>query len=131
MKFISLGIIVLLISCTSSNNIKGDFSKIINDKSCIIISCLKCDCIIGEINKISSTNPSLIENYDIFIDSDCARGLNPTIRYSHIEQASLDSISTDIYNMLVLKKEKNGVVKSTIIETKDSPKMEKILLAYQ
>jgi hypothetical protein len=101
MKIVLL--LFLLESCTG-NISKEQFKGIITSNQSILISCIKCNCIIEELNKIYQETPALLARYEILADSNCIGDLNPAIRYRHINQRSIDSCSTEFANMLIFKK---------------------------
>lgn len=129
MNYLSLLLLVFLFSCKHDSTVDFDFSKHSKDKDCIVISCTKCNCILDELNRIQRKDSALLTHFDIFVDKDCATPLLPSIRTVPIEQSALDSISTDIYNMLIISRKQASEKKATIIHTKDADNIEKYLRA--
>lgn len=96
-----------LFGCKHSAEVEEfkEFSKFATEKNAIIISCNKCDCIISSLNSIFLKNNSLLQSYTIYGDSSCLHGLNKGIEVVNTNQSTLDSISTDFHNLLIIKKE--------------------------
>ncbi len=118
----------ILTSCAGKSDKKfAMFSSLHNGKDIILVSCIKCDCVIEELNLINQQKPELLEPYDIYIDSNCKRSLSKTINTVHINQASIDTLSVDLYNALIIKKRGNTFT-TKMVETKDAQKMPKMLV---
>ena len=127
MYYPKLLLVCLLVSCTAKSNLQFNFAKHIGQKDCIVISCLKCNCILDELNRIHKKDSALLARYDIFADSDCVIQLLPTIKIIPIEQKTLDSISTEFYNMVIIRHRSDNNFSATMIETKDAENIEKYL----
>jgi hypothetical protein len=125
MKWINSFIILLLfgISCTSGTmkTIENFFVK----KNCnkgILISCIKCACIIQELNKIATSNPGLLQGYQVYGDPACLTEFIIKDKIFPLQQSSIDSISTEFYNLVIYN---NG--KLTMVKTENVAKMKKYL----
>jgi hypothetical protein len=117
----------ILASCASKNDKQfAMFSSLHKGKDIILVSCVKCDCMIEELNLINAQKPQLLAPYDIYIDSTCRHSLSKTIATVHISQASIDTLSVDLYNALIIKKRGNTFT-TKMVETKDAQKMPKML----
>ncbi len=124
MKLISLSILLVL-SCNRNNNNFDSFSKIPESSSCskaIVISCIRCSCIIEDLNSLISKKDSLLNEYTFFGDTSCLETFLLKNEVIHIGQSSLDSISTDFYNILIYNKNKHGN-KLKMIKTAESEKI--------
>jgi hypothetical protein len=110
------------LGCSSIKNqhekYKG-FASLYNNKTTILISCIKCDCIIDELNLIYEKDSAVFKNIDIIMDTSCKANLNKKLIPQFIPQSKIDSISTDFYNMLIIKKDS----KIYNIESKESGKI--------
>jgi hypothetical protein len=129
MRFFKLFTVCLLLAACSNNSTTKDlsmFSRLHNGKHIILVSCIRCNCMVEELNLIQQQKPALLEPYDIYIDSACKSSLLPAIKTVHISQESIDSLSTDVYNALIIKKKGNGF-DIRMLETKDAQKMPKML----
>jgi hypothetical protein len=122
MKLISLTYIIFLFSCNSIKNqyekYKG-FATLYKNKTTVLISCIKCNCIIDELNIIYDKDSTVFNDLDVLMDTTCKVNLNKKISINYIPQSKIDSISTDFYNMLIIKKDN----KIYNIETKESSKL--------
>lgn len=127
MYYLRLLPLLLLISCQPGSTVQFDFSKHIRNKDCIVISCIKCNCILDELNRIQRKDSTLLSHFDIFVDKNCATPLLPSIKTIQLEQAALDSISTDIFNLLIISRKQASEKKATIVRTKDAVNIEKYL----
>lgn len=118
----------ILASCTSKNDKQfAMFASLHKGKDIILVSCVKCNCIIEELNLINQQKPELLAPYDIYIDSACKHSLSTTIKTVHINQASIDTLSVDLYNALIIKK-RGDKFTTKMVETKDAQKMPKMLV---
>jgi len=102
-KILILGLI--LFSCNQYE--KKDKFKMFNflskKKTTLIISCIKCNCIIEELNNIFKTGVDTT-TLQIYGDSTCLSSLNSKIRFTQLNQQIIDSLSTDFYNVLIITK---------------------------
>jgi hypothetical protein len=117
-----------LLSCGSSNTAKdvSMFSALHKGRDIILVSCIRCDCMVEELSLIHSQRPEILAPYDIYIDSSCKTSLSQGIKTVHINQLAIDSLFTDIYNALIIKK-RNDKFSIYMIETKDAQKMPNML----
>lgn len=104
MKWINRLTVLLLtgISCTSGKmkTIESFFEK----KNCnrgILISCIRCACIIQELNTIATDDPGLLEKYQVYGDPACLKEFKLKDKVIPLQQSSIDSISTDFYNLVI------------------------------
>ncbi len=130
MNYLKLLFFILIVSILSCNHVNNKsfsgFKKYAENKSSIIISCVKCGCVTDELNKISEQNPKLLKEYDIYIDSTCKANLDKNIKTQQISQKTIDSISTEFYNILILKK-KDKDVEIQNLKSKDITKLENLM----
>lgn len=129
MNYLRLLPVIFLFSCQPGSTVHFDFSRHIKDKDCIVISCIKCNCILDELNRIQRKDSTLLAHFDIFTDKGCATQLLSSIKTVQLDQSAIDSISTDVYNMLIISRRQAGEKKATIIRTKDAGNIEKYLRA--
>lgn len=94
------------------------------EKNAIVISCLRCGCIDDELGTI---DPALLSRYTIYADTNCTKPTLSGLPIQHLPQARLDSIAPDLYNMLVLMKQKDGTIERELITTEASAQMAKVL----
>jgi hypothetical protein len=118
---------IMLASCANKNDKRfAVFASLHKGKDIILVSCIKCDCMIEELNLINQQKPELLAPFDIYIDSACRHSLSKTIKTVHISQASIDTLSVDLYNALIIKK-RGDKFTTKMLETKDARKMPKML----
>ncbi len=117
----------LLTGCGDNGQKKwGQFAKLHRGRDIILVSCFRCDCVVEELNLIYQQRPELLNDYDICIDSTCKTVLLPAIKTVHIPQASIDTLSTDVYNALIIKKRGSGY-RFRLMETSEARQMPKLL----
>lgn len=102
----------------------ANLNYLATDKNAIVISCLRCGCIDDELGTIDT---ALLNKYTIYVDTNCTVKTLTRLPIHHIPQARLDSIAPDLYNMLVLIKEKDGTIKRELITTEASAQMGQVL----
>ena len=122
MKWISL-FLVLTAGCGKENykNFLPLLDRAQSDKV-ILISCVRCNCIIEDLNKLLEEHSKALEGYRFMGDSACLKNFKGKDRLIHISQASIDSISMEVYNMLI----RNGQ-KIRLVKTEEAEKMEHYL----
>jgi hypothetical protein len=130
MKFISniALLIALLYSCKSEP--KRNFTNLnylAADKPAIVLSCFRCGCIDDELSKIDT---GIFSKYIFFGDTGCYTKRPRSLTMYHISQKKLDTLSADLYSMLVIKKS-GDTFSYTIIDVNNSAKMTKILSRLQ
>ena len=112
---------VLMFSC--SNKSKFDFrsfEKIANNKNSLLISCLRCGCVDEELEHIYKTNPELLNKYNIISDTTCLPQCTKSLPVTYLSKESQDSLSTDIYNLLIID------VKNKTVELVETEKMKNL-----
>lgn len=127
MKFVSLSIIVMLLGC--QRNPYQNFIPLLQKAptgKVMLISCVRCNCIIEDLNRLIASGSTALNGYTIMGDTNCLKNLSRTNQRLHVSQSSIDSISMDIYNMLI----SNGrTIK--LVRTEDSEKMEEMLRNFE
>lgn len=118
MKWISL-LLVLAAGCGKQSY--TEFHSLMgraHSEKVILISCVRCNCIIEDLNKLLEAHNPVLDPYRFMGDSNCLKSFKGRDRLIHIPQAAIDSVSMDIYNMLIL----NGS-QIRMVKTEDSKKM--------
>jgi hypothetical protein len=98
-----------------------------NSDKIIILSCVRCGCFIDIMNKLSFQDREYLINISFATDTSCNK-INFPLQV--IPQRFIDSISMDIYNIILLKKIKSGEYKMKVIETKESDNFIQIAKNY-
>ena len=131
-----ISIIIFLSSChndkKSSEKIYVEEKKlleIMKEKPVIFLSCTRCGCMIEELEKIYKSNPTLLNKFDFLTDTTCLDYSLFREIVRHTPQNKLDSIYKENYNVLLFKNDADSI-KYTLIETKNSSRMEKILIDF-
>ncbi len=131
MKFISniALLIALLYSCKSEPERKSfaNLNYLAAEKPAIVLSCFRCGCIDDELSKMDTV---ILNRYNFFGDTGCYKKRPQILAMSHISQKKLDTLSADLYSMLVVKKSGDKFT-YTIIDVNNSAKMTKILSRLQ
>jgi len=129
MNFIKLFLIICVIvtSCKSKSSKESfkNFNFLALKKTTLVISCIKCDCILDQLNKIY---PNGIDtNYvQIFADTNCTGILSKKILVNFISQGKIDSLSTEFHNMLIIKK-RGDQFTHLVVKTSESEKLETLI----
>jgi hypothetical protein len=130
MKYLFNRLFLLLLICGCSSSPKqqkfAGFAGLCKGDKTIVISCIRCSCVIEVLNHTIETNPGLLNGYSFVGDTTCNGGFLWRSKMFHYSQKQLDSISTELYNMLIIKT--NGGGKTLrLIETLEAPEPEKYL----
>ena len=129
MKLISV-LFLFTVSCSSSKKEAHDFTGFypwVQEKNAIVISCVHCGCIIDDLNRVYTESPSTLSSYNIYGDTLCLQKALFAKIVKHKSQSELDSISTDLFNMLVIKKNNSGKIDTRLVISDESGDMFKIL----
>lgn len=127
--------LILLLSCKNphqANNNGVILSKeILNKwntkKFIIILPCTRCGCFLTVLNNIKGVDSTFITNEATFItDSSCNK---TKFKFIHKEQKQIDSLSDDIYNITLIKRNESEI-KVRIIKTTESDQTVKILKRF-
>jgi hypothetical protein len=102
------------------------FDHLAGKEKTVIISCIKCQCIIDELNDYAASNRIDTSVMAIFGDTACLKGLSGKVPLRHLPQSYIDSCSTDFYNALVITNRK-GSMGRKIVATKDASNLNKYL----
>ena len=121
-------ILFVFIGCKSGSgnanqkklSINNDFLKqrFPREKEIIMLPCVRCYCFIEWINGLSVQEKQNLERYSIISDTTCNKFSMPS---AHMPQDSIDLISFDFYNIVLIKKS-DTTYKTRIIETDESKK---------
>jgi hypothetical protein len=101
----------------------------LGDKPAIFFSCVRCGCMVVELNKIYHTNPHFFDKFTFYADTTCIKEIIFKKRVVHSPQAFLDSVYDENYSVMVFKKSGNDV-STRLIKTEESEKMKTILADY-
>jgi hypothetical protein len=127
MKFISKTLLplILLYGCKGEPERKSfaNLNYLAADKPAIVLSCFRCGCIDDELGKMDT---GILNKYNFFGDTGCYKNRPVSLKIVHISQKKLDTLSADLFSMLVIKK-RGDKFNYKIIDVNNSTKMEKIL----
>ena len=70
----------------------------------IILTCTRCGCFVDALNTLNENEKSFLSKYPILTDTICNSLNIPSI---FMDSKTMDSISTDIFNITLLKKKDN------------------------
>ena len=130
LQLINIIIVFFIVTaCNSSSKQKitvKEFDHLVSKKKTVIISCIKCQCIIDELNNYATKNK--IDNNEIMIygDTTCLKTLSKNIPINHLPQSYIDSCSTEFYNVLIITKHAN-VLEHKIVTTKEAVNLSEYL----
>ena len=126
MKLIKLFLLLAFAGCAGQPETKaGHFPDYLDQKGykkAIVISCIRCNCVLEQMNKIIKEQPDLLSNYVILGDTACLHNFAGRKRVLQMRQMQMDSLSEDFYNILVYN---NGKIR--MIKTEESGKMDSYL----
>jgi hypothetical protein len=131
MKYLINGYIILALvtgcnTATGSRKLAG-FSTLLKGEKTVVISCIRCNCVIEELNRIIGSQPDLLEGYTFVGDTACTEGFLWRHKIIQHSQKELDEISTDFYNLLIMKKKKGGKPMMKLVKTEESSDLRKYL----
>ncbi len=90
-----------------------------NSEDLIIVTCTGCRCFIENLNALSKSDISYLSKYTVLADTTCNKFPFNTVP---LNTRTLDSISTDIYNITLLTKVDDGF-KSKVLQLSESKKI--------
>ena len=131
MKQIKYGIIFILFwGCKRKepeyNAFINKFQLKANDKA-LIISCIKCNCIIEQLYLMNKRNPSILGQYTIYADTVCIQNLSYSgNNVKQVSQKIMDSVTVDFYNALIYNPKKFGS-RLKMVKTEESAKIEEMM----
>jgi hypothetical protein len=108
---------------------KALMMKRLGDKPAIFFSCVRCDCMVAELNKIYYNDPHFFDKFTFYADSSCVKKVIFKKLIVHSPQAFLDSVYDENYSVIVFKKTGNDI-DTRLIKTEESEKMKAILGKY-
>lgn len=109
-----------LTSCKEEKTLDVNFPQLDKAKNNLIISCIRCACIDELIRKAIEVKNEDLSTYIIWGDTTCNSGLKKIVVIHHLSQQSIDSVSEEIYNMLIIKANtNNGRIITTEIAQKE------------
>jgi hypothetical protein len=124
-----IAILLVFFSCQSPNKLQNSFTEFdhlaIKEKT-IILSCIKCKCIVDELNKYHQKYRIDTTKYTIYGDSTCLSGLSKKIAVNHLSQNYIDSCSVDFYNMVILTK-RNSKIQHKEVTTNEAKYLDRFL----
>jgi hypothetical protein len=101
----------------------------LGDKPAIFFSCVRCGCMVAELNKIYYNDPHFFDKFTFYADSNCVKQVIFKKLIVHSPQAFLDSVYDENYSVIVFKKTGNDI-DTRLIKTEESEKMKSILTVY-
>ena len=98
-----------------------------DQKQIIVLTCISCSCFKQAIDAGQKKDSSFWNRLNIFCDSSCVKLQIPNS--IHIDQKALDSVSEDLYNM-VLFREVKGNYEVMIIDSKNNNNLKNIIKEF-
>jgi hypothetical protein len=131
MKQIKCGLLLIVfLGCKNQepeyNGFINMFHLKSNDKA-LIISCIKCECIIEQLYLMNKRNPALLRQYNIYADTICIQNIaykGDNVKL--VSQKMFDSVSVDFYNMLIYNPKKFGN-RLRMVKTDESEQIEEMM----
>ncbi len=127
--------LTLFLSCKNSYQVNNNDITLSRDmlnkwntkKFIVVFPCTRCSCFLAVLNNIKGLDSTFIANETTLItDSSCNK---TKFKFNHREQKQIDSLSDDIYNITLIKKNEIGV-KIRIINTTESDQTVKIFRTF-
>jgi hypothetical protein len=112
-------------ACTPKKNLNSSvvqFNHLATKEKTVILSCIKCKCIIDELNGYQARHKIDTMRFDFYGDTTCFFELSKAFRINHLPQKYVDSCSVEFYNMLVLTK-RNNIITAKEVATKEARKL--------
>ncbi len=136
-------IVFTAVTCLAFNSCKSKTSKnneavlfntaplanIIGSKPALFLSCIRCGCMVDELNYINHTSPKVLDRFDLFADTNCIKTLHFKSRVKHAPQSVLDSVYDENYSVMVFVKQ-GDTIAARLIKTEEVLKMKDILDTY-
>lgn len=93
----------------------------------IIMSCVRCSCFDGDLKRIKPADIEYLRQFIFITDTTCGK-----IEFSnaHLSQNIIDSISDDIYNITLIKRNSNNGFLVRIIKQEESTQFLKICRTF-
>lgn len=121
--FTILAISFFLSSCTKNSSFKKDLlqSRTDDNKKGLIISCIRCNCVLTDLEKFSIKHKDVM----MFGDTNCIAPVKSYILH-HLPQPALDSIYKENYNLILFRWKGDKSLRWRLIQTKESLELEKL-----
>jgi hypothetical protein len=82
----------------------------------ILVTCTRCGCFVDALNNLASDDYEYISTFPVLNDTNCNRLKIPN---HYIDRKAIDSISTDLYNVVLIKRS-NGHYQFKILSLSES-----------
>jgi hypothetical protein len=136
-KILLAALCTVFFSCKHANKVKDSAINInkelmmnkLSDKPAIFFSCVRCGCMVTELNKIYNNDPQFFDKFTFYADTGCIKQISFKKLIVHSPQAFLDSVYDENYSVIVFKKMGNDI-DTRLIKTEESEKMKSILTKY-
>lgn len=115
MKFFCIVLFsLILVSCSDGKESFDQFRTLLNknESKAIVISCIRCGCVIEDINRILRDKPEALNDYTFLADTTCTKKFVAQVNIRHVPHALMDSLSLDFYNILIIKHEQVKIIKT-------------------
>jgi hypothetical protein len=118
-------LLLLLMGCSSNQPtgpVKSDINKAIlqnrlpRGEKIALVSCIRCGCFVKMLNNLTSQEKTALQDVVFLSDTTCNKINYPSL---HITQSAIDSISQDLYNIVLFRKTNEGY-DVRLIETEES-----------
>lgn len=87
-----------------------------------LMSCIRCGCFVNLLNNMTGADKAALKDVVFLSDTSCNKITYPSL---HIPQVAVDSMSLDLYNVVLFRKKKEGY-KVRIVETDESKNFARI-----
>ncbi len=117
------------ISSCSNSEFNFDLLKNnINSEEGIIVSCIRCTCVVEELDSYYLVNDNFVTKVPLYADTNC---LQPFLKkkINHLNQRVLDSIYEKNYNLILFKRE-GSTYNFKLVKTEDAIKFPQIAKAF-
>jgi hypothetical protein len=86
------------------------------ERRIIVLSCVRCRCFVDALNNAWKTDSDYLKSVAVYADTTCTKLVFPV---KHISQSNIDNLSSDLYNVILLKKTDNKY-DFRIVQTKEN-----------
>jgi hypothetical protein len=140
MRLIKIPFIIFcfaIIACKNKSKVQDTVISInkalmmskLDDKPAVFFSCVRCGCMVAELNKIYYNDPHFFDKFTFYADSNCVKEVIFKKLIVHSPQAFLDSVYDENYSVVIFKKTGNDI-DTRLIKTEGSTDMKSILTKY-
>jgi hypothetical protein len=108
---------------------KALFAQKLHSQPALYLSCVRCDCMVDELNSLYRRKPQLLRRFTFFADTHCIKRLDFKHGITHSPQLFLDSVYDENYGVLVFRRQAD-TIEGRLIKTEEVLDMGRILEGY-